>query len=84
MSTPEELAWEAEFENAIEQMEISFAPPERHERHCPKWCPYPDTSYVAPGAQVPKCRGGDCTLCDEIDEEFCACLIIRAVRKDMS
>lgn len=54
-----------------------------HERHCPLFCPYPDLEYISPGGGLPKCRGGDCTLCDEIDEEFCTCAIIKAVRADV-
>lgn len=43
-----------------------------HPKECPKYCPYPDTDWVAPGALLPKCRGGDCTLCDELD---CTCAL---------
>lgn len=41
-----------------------------HDKECGKYCPYPDTSWISPGAALPKCRGGDCTLCDELE---CTC-----------
>jgi hypothetical protein len=45
-----------------------------HPQECPQYCPYPDTTWIAPGASLPKCRGGDCTLCDELD---CDCYLGR-------
>ena len=41
-----------------------------HQPTCPRYCPFPDLTWVAAGATLPKCRGGDCTLCDEGD---CTC-----------
>lgn len=41
-----------------------------HDITCGRYCPYPDTQWIAAGASLPKCRGGDCTLCDELD---CSC-----------
>lgn len=43
----------------------------KHAETCGQYCPYPDTDWISPGALLPKCRGGDCTLCDEMD---CDCI----------
>lgn len=52
---------------------------DRHDPHCPAYCPAPDTSWIAPGGGLPKCRGGDCTICDETD---CQCELIALVQAD--
>jgi hypothetical protein len=41
-----------------------------HDPLCPQFC----------DGKPPKCRGGDCTLCDECD---CFCDLIAKVREDM-
>jgi hypothetical protein len=41
-----------------------------HQTDCGKYCPYPDTEWKHEGSPLPKCRGGDCTLCDELE---CTC-----------
>lgn len=38
-----------------------------HKIDCGRYCPYPDLNWIGPGALLPKCRGGDCTLCDEME-----------------
>lgn len=43
---------------------------EVHDMSCGRYCPYPNMSWTHEGATLPKCRGGDCTLCDESD---CTC-----------
>lgn len=47
-----------------------------HDKECPSYCPYPDMEYIAPGASLPKCRGGDCTLCDELE---CTCNVAKVL-----
>lgn len=51
----------------------------KHIESCGRYCPYPDTSFIAPGASLPKCRGGDCTLCDESE---CSCPCQRHIYAD--
>lgn len=41
-----------------------------HSTDCPAYCPAPDLEWRHAGAALPKCRGGDCTLCDEVP---CTC-----------
>lgn len=44
----------------------------KHAQDCGRYCPWPDTDWIAPGARLPKCHGGDCTLCDEVP---CTCYV---------
>ncbi len=53
-----------------EPFESVFEGTDTHDPLCGQYCP---------GPGVGKCRGGDCTLCAEVD---CQCDLIAAVRAD--